>query len=93
MLTGSVSYTHLDVYKRQQGVNSFEFPQLKKEDFLLIFMTKAQRTVLYKYGNDVVCIDRTHGLSNYNFQLYTLLAMDGTRLGISCCFHVYKQRG
>ena len=71
------------MYKRQalvvykpQGVIMYEFSQLKEDDFLLIFMTKPQRTVLFKYGSDVVCIDGTHGLNNYNFQLYTLLTMD-----------------
>ena len=46
---------------------SMSDPQLKEDDFVLLFMTKAQRTVLYKYGSDVVCIDGTHGLNNYNF--------------------------
>lgn len=30
-------------------------------------MTNAQKTILQKYSSDVVCIDGTHGLNNYNF--------------------------
>lgn len=71
---------------KPQGVVSTDFPNLKEEDFLLIFMTNAQKTMLKAHGNDIISIDSTHGLNKYNFQLYTLLVFDDSREGFPVSF-------
>lgn len=35
-------------------------------------MTDAQMDMLKKYGSDCVCLDGTHGLNSYDFELNTL---------------------
>ncbi|GBM40610.1 hypothetical protein AVEN_86277-1 [Araneus ventricosus] len=36
-------------------------------------MNEAQQELLKEFGDDCICIDGTHGLNNYDFQLITLL--------------------
>ncbi|XP_054276962.1 uncharacterized protein LOC128995926 [Macrosteles quadrilineatus] len=83
-LTNS-SYISRIKYKAQ-GEESEDFPYLSKDDFLLIFMTKTQHAMLKKFGQHTVCIDGTHGLNNYDFQLFTLLTLDETREGFPVAF-------
>jgi hypothetical protein len=61
---------------------------LSEMDFVLIFMTDTQKDMFTKYGSDVVCVDGTHGVNAYNFQLYTALVLDDTREGVPICFMV-----
>ncbi|XP_050512584.1 uncharacterized protein LOC126888397 [Diabrotica virgifera virgifera] len=49
-------------------------------------MNKAQREMLEKYGSDCICIDGTHGLNSYEFELITLLILDDMREGFPCAF-------
>lgn len=49
-------------------------------------MNEAQKEMLRKYGQDAVCIDGTHGLNKYNFELITLLVLDNLRQGFPCAF-------
>lgn len=51
-------------------------------------MTTAQEQMLKTFGNDVICIDGTHGTNNYDFQLYTILVMDETREGFPVAFMI-----
>lgn len=55
-------------------------------------MTQAQMEILKRYGNEVICIDGTHGLNNYSFQLYTILTLDECREGFPCSF-MFTNRG
>lgn len=74
------------VYYKPQGIVLEDQPQLKKEDFVLIIMTPAQCQVLKRFGSDCICMDGTHGLNNYNFELHTLLIIDEIREGFPCAF-------
>ena len=49
-------------------------------------MNSAQSEILKKYGSDCVCIDGTHGLNSYGFELITLLVLDDMRQGFPCAF-------
>ena len=71
-------------YKQQQVLKNY--PQLKSEDFILVLMNEAQIEILNKYGSDILCIDGTHGLNQYDFQLITLLTVDNLRQGYPCAF-------
>lgn len=74
------------LFYKPQCVCLEEFPQLKSEDFILIIMTAAQLEILKKYGNDCICLDGTHGLNSYDFELNTLLVLDELREGFPCAF-------
>lgn len=74
-------------YKPQGVVDSIEFPEFDKNDFLLIFMTQSQKSFL-EQNSETICIDGTHGLNNYGFQLFTLLAIDDTREGFPVAFMI-----
>lgn len=53
---------------------------------MLIIMHPGQLEILQKFSNDCICIDETHGLNSYNFELTTLLVLDEMREGFPCSF-------
>ncbi|KAJ8926475.1 hypothetical protein NQ314_021161 [Rhamnusium bicolor] len=63
-LSDSVSF-----YKPQECE---EYPELKSNDFVLIIMTEGQKELLVNCGDDCICIDGTHGLNGYGFELHTV---------------------
>ncbi|XP_065218134.1 uncharacterized protein LOC135844585 [Planococcus citri] len=75
------------LYYKPQDVIDETYPELKSDDFVLILMNKPQIEMLQHYGNDVISIDGTHGMS-YDFQLFTLLVLDDIREGFPCSFMV-----
>jgi len=70
-------------YKPQDNIDPL-FPNLKKEDFVLIIMNNYQKSMLEKFGNDVISIDDTHGMNSYHFNLTTILVLDDMREGFPC---------
>lgn len=74
------------LFYKPQGEDSTEYPQLKTHDFALIIMNQGQMEMLENYGNDCLCIDETHGLNAYHFNLTTVLVLDDMREGFPCCF-------
>uniref|UniRef100_A0A1B6DYX6 SWIM-type domain-containing protein n=1 Tax=Clastoptera arizonana TaxID=38151 RepID=A0A1B6DYX6_9HEMI len=70
------------VYK-PQGTVCTEYPNLDCNDFVLFFMTDAQKQLYIKYGGDIVCVD---GVKTHNFQLYALLVLDNSREVIPIAF-------
>jgi len=58
------------LYFKEQGEDDDDVPHFTKNDFCLIIMTQFQSEMFLKFGKDKVCIDGTHGLNSYNFQLY-----------------------
>lgn len=74
------------LYYKPQDISSPEYPNLKLEDFVLIIMNEGQMKMLENYGSDCVCIDGTHGLNNYGFELHTLLVLDDIREGFPAAF-------
>ncbi|KAE9523853.1 hypothetical protein AGLY_015741 [Aphis glycines] len=76
------------LYFKEQGENDENVPHFSKNDFCLIIMTQFQSEMFLKFGNDKVCIDGTHGLNSYNFQLYSLVIVDeyGNGFPVAFCF-------
>lgn len=76
------------LYYKPQGESSNYNSYFSKNDFCLIIMTKLQSELFLKFGNDKVCIDGTHGLNAYNFQLYSLVVTDeyGNGYPVAFCF-------
>lgn len=69
------------IYYKTQGQIDKNCIELKEKDFLLLIMTDYQKSMLEKFGNDVICIDETHGLNSYHFNLTTVLVLDDMREG------------
>lgn len=63
-----------------------EVPNKTKKSFFLIVMTQEQKDLLRKYGNGIVAIDATHGTSQHDLQLSTLMVLDENRFVIQCRF-------
>lgn len=62
------------VFYKKQGDDHDFFP---KNDFCLIFMNTSQEYMLTTYGNEgIICVDSTHGLNGYDFELNTVLVID-----------------
>ncbi|XP_065217704.1 uncharacterized protein LOC135843672 [Planococcus citri] len=69
-----------------------------RSDFILVLMTDFQKDMLMKFGDNTICIDGTHSLNEYDFQLFTLLVLDEYHEGIPVAhcfsnlasFEVYK---
>ncbi|XP_072389603.1 uncharacterized protein [Diabrotica undecimpunctata] len=49
-------------------------------------MNTGQLTTLKKFGSDCICVNGTHGVNSYQFELHTLLVLDDLRQGFPCCF-------
>ncbi|XP_044749811.1 uncharacterized protein LOC123310409 [Coccinella septempunctata] len=77
---------HCVLFYKPQGILDEKEFYLKKEDFVLIIMTTAQKEFLAKYGSDIICLDGTHGVNGYDFELSTLLVLDDLREGFPCSF-------
>ena len=46
------------------------------DQFILIIITEAQQYMLKSFGNNIICIDSTHGTNPYNIQLTTIMVID-----------------
>ncbi|GFQ69698.1 MULE domain-containing protein [Trichonephila clavata] len=49
-------------------------------------MTDFQKEMITKYGKDKICIDGTHGLNSYDFNLYSVVVVDEHKNGIPVAF-------
>lgn len=76
------------LYYKHQGSIDSTVPHFTVNDFCLIIMTPLQSELFIKFGNDKVCIDGTHGLNGYSFQLYTIVVVDeyGNGYPVAFCF-------
>ncbi|GFQ66803.1 uncharacterized protein TNCT_611881 [Trichonephila clavata] len=74
------------LFYKTQGSSCIQHPFLKENYFVLIIMTEAQGEILKKFSSDCVCIDGTHGVNGYGFELITLLTIDDLRQGFPCAF-------
>ncbi|KAJ8965735.1 hypothetical protein NQ314_003941, partial [Rhamnusium bicolor] len=79
------TYSIVKYFKRQGDLDG-DYRELLENDFLLVIMNDGQLEALKKYGSDCLCIDGTHGLNAYNFQLTTLMVLDDLRQGFPCMF-------
>ncbi|VEN58334.1 unnamed protein product [Callosobruchus maculatus] len=45
-------------------------------DFVLIIMNEIQASLLSQFGKNIIAIDSTHGMNNYDFEMTTLMIVD-----------------
>lgn len=69
------------MYYKKQGE---EHPILDVNDFCLIFMNSSQEHLLKLFGSKIICVDSTHGLNKYDFQLTTVMIIDDYGEGFPC---------
>ena len=55
---------------------------LAKNDLFLAIQIEYQHEMMIKYGEEVACMDYTHGSNMYDFTLITVLVIDDYREGI-----------
>lgn len=71
-------------YKKQGDIDYVN--NLSVSDFCLIIMTKFQKAMFKKFGHNIIAIDGTHGLNNYDFELCSVLVVDNYGEGIPVSF-------
>lgn len=49
---------------------------LDLNDFCLVFINVTQMEMLKRFGSNIVCIDGTHGMNAYDFELTIILVLD-----------------
>jgi len=76
------------VYYKSQGKIDENIVELTEEDFLLLIMNVYQKSMLEKFGNDAICIDETHGMNSYHFNLTTILVLADMQEGFPCSFMI-----
>ena len=57
----------------EQGVN---MDNLAKDDFLMVIQTEFLQDIMMQYGQNAILIDSTHGLTQHNFLLITVMTID-----------------
>ncbi|XP_068082865.1 uncharacterized protein [Anabrus simplex] len=76
------------LFYKPQNVVLPEYPFLSRNDFFLAIFTEAQQEMLQKFGSDCICVDSTHGLNAYGFEMVTVLVLDDLRQGLPCAFFI-----
>ena len=69
-------YNPVLLHKVQGEEPCIEMENLKKEDMLLVIQTEFQKDMMVKFGNNIVCLDATHGTTMYDFLLITVVIVD-----------------
>ncbi|XP_072399071.1 uncharacterized protein [Diabrotica undecimpunctata] len=59
---------------------------LENNDICLILMSPVQAELLKKFGQDLICVDSTHGLNAYDFEMTTVLVIDEFGNGFPVAF-------
>uniref|UniRef100_A0A6P7GR01 Uncharacterized protein LOC114345728 n=1 Tax=Diabrotica virgifera virgifera TaxID=50390 RepID=A0A6P7GR01_DIAVI len=84
----------IPLYKKQgECMDGFE-----ENDVCLIIMNTVQKELFKKFVGNIVCVDGTHGLNSYDFEITTILVLDEFREGFPVAFlfsnrkdqHVYE---
>lgn len=68
-------------YNKFNGELDPEHTELHLDDFVLILMSDTQIEMLKNLGNDVVCVDGTHGTNGYGFEMTTVLVLNDRKEG------------
>ena len=66
---------------KQQGT-AIEEEGVRQDDFLLAVQTHFQLEMMKAFGNNIICVDATHGTNLYDFLLVTLMVVDDFGEGI-----------
>ena len=75
-------------YKRQEEEES----GFNNEDIVLIIANSFQRDMLSKFGNNIVCIDSTHDITEYDFYLTTLVVVDEYGAGVPVAYCISNKK-
>ena len=61
---------------------------LREDDFLLVLQTPLQMEMLRSFGNNIICVDATHGTNEYDFMLVSMIVIDdyGEGCPVAWCF-------
>ena len=78
----SHSYNPTLCFKPQGDNQPEDMDNVAHDDFLLVIQTEFQRDMLLKYGDLCICMDATHGTNAYDFNLITVMVIDGLGEGI-----------
>lgn len=73
------------IFYKRQGINDSD-NGLKNEDVVLIISNAFQRKMFATFGNNIICIDSTHGTNEYDFHLTSLVVVDEYGAGIPVAF-------
>ena len=69
-------YNPVLLHKVQGEEPCIKMENLKKEDMLSVIQTEFQKDMTVKFGNNIVCLDATHGTTTYDFLLITVVIVD-----------------
>ncbi|KAJ8921273.1 hypothetical protein NQ315_013745 [Exocentrus adspersus] len=61
------------IYYKPQGEN---MDPLEIDDFCLIIMNQYQQLMLKTFGQNTIVVDSTHGLTQYDFEMTTIMVID-----------------
>ena len=84
------------LYKPQGVEDKNNFPDFLSSDFVLCMQTSTQRQFMLQFGSDnIVCLDSTHGTTQHDFNLITVMVVDdvgeGNPIGFMICNREDKQ--
>lgn len=76
------------LFYKKYGDNCEQYNCLHPDDFMIVIATEFQLEMLQLFGNKKICIDGTHGLNSYRYQLFSVLVVDDYSNGvpIGYCF-------
>lgn len=74
------------LFYKPQDTTCKDHSGLKNQDFILAIMNSGHKDIAMKFGADCICLDSTHGLNGYGFEMTTLLVIDDMRQGFPCAF-------
>lgn len=72
--------------------NPIIYSYLENDDVFLIIATKFQLEMIQKFGYEKICVDSTHGTTEYDLLLTTLVVVDEYGNGFPCCFCFTKKK-
>ncbi len=76
------AYNPVLIFKPQGAEQPDNIDNLSKDDFLLGLQTEFQRDDMQRYGNSVIMMDATHGTTQYDFLLISILVLDEFGAGL-----------
>ena len=74
------------------GQLSKEHPEFSESEFVLGYMNEGQEVLLKTLGNNIICIDGTHGTNAYGFELSTVLVLDENHQGFPVMFVYHSSK-
>ena len=76
------------LFYKKLGNSDEKYNHLRSDDFMLVIATEFQLEMLQQFGSKKICVDGTHGLNSYRYQLFTVLIIDEFSNGVPAgyCF-------